>query len=170
VPDHSTEISEYSKFYKENVERLIAFLMLQGWTRLDAADCVQETLIAALPPTWSTIENPVAWCRKVAYRKACDLLKRDREEPVDDLERAGTPLIVPGTELNDLEQGDRFLYWLKQLSGHRQREVMVWTWDGATPAEIAAALDLNPATVRSVLRDARAALRRLREEGGHTDG
>lgn len=169
VPD-PTEIADYSKFYRENVERLVAFLMLQGWTRLDAADCVQETLIAALPPKWATIENPSAWCRRVAYRRACDLLKRRREEPVHELERAGAPLIIPGTELDELEMNDRLHYWLRQLPGRRQREIMVWTYDGATPAEIASVLGVKAATVRSCLRDARATLRRLREEAGISDG
>lgn len=169
MSDHATQVVEYSKFYRENVERLVGFLVLQGWTRLDAADCVQETLIAALPPTWATLENPLAWCRKVAYRKACDLLKRVREEPVADLERAGTPLIVVGAEPDAFEQNDRFAKWLEQLPGYRQRQVMVWTVEGATPKEIAEALDLNPATVRSALREARANLRRFREEEGHHD-
>jgi RNA polymerase sigma factor (sigma-70 family) len=169
VSDHAAHIAEYSKFYRENVERLVGFLILQGWTRLDAADCVQETLIAALPPTWATLENPLAWCRKVAYRKACDLLRRPREEPVADLERAGTPLIVPGTELDALLQDDQFACWLARLPGHRQRQVMVWTFEGASPTEIADALGLNPGTVRSTLRGARANLRRFREGEGTDD-
>jgi RNA polymerase sigma factor (sigma-70 family) len=58
------------------------------------------------------------------------------------------------------------LYWLAQLDGDRQREVLVWTYDGATPAEIAEELGMKPATVRSTLRNARVQLRRLRAEGG----
>ena len=38
--------------------------------------------------------------------------------------------------------------------------------DGATPSEIAAALKMAPATVRSTLRNARETLRRLRAEDG----
>lgn len=170
MSDYSTEKAEYSKFYQENVSGLVGFLVLQGWTRPDAADCVQEALIAALPPTWATIKNPAAFCRTVAYRKACDLLKQRREAPTSDsdLETAGTPLIVP--EFEDLEQRDEFDYWLDRLPGRRQRQVMVWTYQGATSEEIAAELGIESATVRSIRRDARAMLRRFREEGGHIDG
>jgi hypothetical protein len=34
----------------EIVPRLIAYLVCQGVSMIDAADCVQETLIDALPP------------------------------------------------------------------------------------------------------------------------
>jgi hypothetical protein len=59
VSDQSAEVVEFSKFYMENVPRLIAFLVCQGVSVIDAADCVQETLIAALPPVWATLEYGV---------------------------------------------------------------------------------------------------------------
>lgn len=40
-----------------------------------------------------------------------------------------------------------------------QRQVLVWTYDGATPAEIAAGLGMSPANVRSALRTAREKIR-----------
>jgi RNA polymerase sigma-70 factor (ECF subfamily) len=42
-----------------------------------------------------------------------------------------------------------------------QRKVLAWTYDGATPEEIATELQMHPATVRSTLRHARAALRSI---------
>lgn len=167
--DRSAEIAEFSKFYTEAIPRLVTFLLSLGWPPSDAADCAQEALVAALPPVWATLDNPLAWCRLVAYRKACDLYRQSREEPVLDPESSGSPLIAPGTDLNDLEQRHQFLYWLGQLTGNRQREVLIWTYEGATPAEIATALNLSPAAVRSTLRDARATLRRLREKKGDVD-
>lgn len=59
-----------------------------------------------------------------------------------------------------------FLRWLARLNGRNQREILVWTYDGATPAEVAVALGMNPATVRSTLCSARAALRQLRQKDG----
>jgi RNA polymerase sigma-70 factor (ECF subfamily) len=126
VSGQSTEVTEFSKFYVENVPRLVAFLVCEGVSVSDAADCVQETLIDALPPVWATLEYPYAWCRRVA----------------------------------------QFLRRLARLGSDRQRQILAWTYDGATPAEIAAELGMHPATVRSTLRNARAALRRLRAEGG----
>lgn len=164
--DRAAELAEYSKFYSENVPRLFAFLLAMGWSVHDSADCVQETMIAALPPRWATLVNPLAWCRLAAYRKACTLAKQRREEPVQDPEQSGSPLIAPDTNFDHLEQRLQFLYWLNRLDSEKQREVVVWTYEGATTEEIATALNLNPATVRSTLRNARAALRRLREESG----
>lgn len=165
----SAEITEYSKFYLENVPRLVAFLVCQGVSVNDAADCVQETLIDALPPVWATLEYPYAWCRRVAYRKACDLFQRRREAPFADPELAGSPLLTPGLDVENFEADHEFLRWLVRLGGRTQRQVLVWTYDGATPAEIATALGMCPATVRSTLRSARAALRKLRAEGGEQE-
>lgn len=67
------------------------------------------------------------------------------------------------------EADHEFLRWLALLDSGKQREVLAWTYDGATPVEIAAELGMNPATVRSTLRNARAALRRLRAAGGEQE-
>ena len=166
MSDQTAEVMEFSKFYMENVPRLVAFLVCAGVPVVDAADCVQETLIDALPPVWATLQYPYAWCRRVAYRKACDLAHRRREEPFADLAQVGSPLVAPNIDIENLESKHEFLGWLARLNGDKQREILAWTYDGATPAEIAAALDMDPATVRSTLRNARAVLRQLRAEGG----
>ena len=165
--DASDDMSAFSKFYIENAPRLTTFLVCQGVPFADAADCVHETLIDALPPVWATLTHPYAWCRTVAYRKACTLWKR-RELPMAEPDQAGSPLITPDQELETCEQNLAFLHWLGRLEGPQQRAVLVWTYDGATPREIAEILEMNPATVRSTLSAARAALRRIRqaEEGG----
>lgn len=165
----SAEITEFAKFYMENVPRLVAFLVYEGVSVSDAADCVQETLIDALPPVWATLECPYAWCRRVAHWKACDLVQRRQEALFADPELAGSPLLAPGFEVENFEANHEFLRWLARLGGDRQREVLVWTYDGAKPAEIAAELGMEPATVRTTLRNARAALRRLRAEDGEQE-
>jgi RNA polymerase sigma factor (sigma-70 family) len=168
VSDQSAEVEEFSKFYMENVPRLVAFLVYKGVSVIDAADCVQEAMIAALPPVWATLEYPYAWCRRVAHRKAYDLAKRRRETPFADLELAVSPLLAPGLDVETFEANHEALRWLGRLNG-KQREILAWTYDGATPAEIAVELGMDPATVRSTLRNARAALRRLRAEGGEQE-
>lgn len=162
----SAELTEFSKFYAENVPRLVAFLVCEGVSVSDAADCVQETLIDALPPVWATLEYPYAWCRRVAHWKACDLVQQRREAPFADPELGGSPLLAPGLDLENFEASHEFLHWLARLGSDRQRQILAWTYDGATPAEIAAELDMHPATVRSTLRNARTVLRQLRAEGG----
>lgn len=169
MSDQSAEVVEFSKFYMENVPRLIAFLVCQGVSVIDAADCVQETLIDALPPVWATLRYPYAWCRLVAHRKACELTQRRREALFADPELAGSPLVAAGIDVEYFESNHEFLRWLARLDSGKQREILAWTYDGATPAEIAAELGMNPATVRSTLRNARAALRRLRAAGGEQE-
>jgi RNA polymerase sigma factor (sigma-70 family) len=169
VSDQSADLVEFSKFYMENVPRLTAFLVCQGVSVIDAADCVQETLIDALPPVWATLEYPYAWCRCVAYRKSCDLAQRRREALFADPELAGSPLVAASIDLESFESNHEFLRWLARLGSSKQRKVLAWTYDGATPAEIAAELGMDPATVRSTLRNARAALRRLRAAGGEQE-
>jgi RNA polymerase sigma factor (sigma-70 family) len=169
VGGQSAELTELSKFYVENVPRLVAFLVCEGVSVSDAADCVQETLIDALPPVWATLEYPYAWCRRVAHWKACDLVQQRREAPFADPDLAGSPLIAPGLDTENFEAGHEFLRWLARLGSDRQRQILAWTYDGATPAEIAAELGMHPATVRSTLRNARAALRKLRVEGGEQE-
>jgi DNA-directed RNA polymerase specialized sigma24 family protein len=167
VDDQSPDLWEYSKFYIEYFPRLVTFLMYKGLSVADAADCVQETLIDALPPKWGTLTHPYAWCRRVAHRKAsCRLKEILREVPFPESGAGDVLLSCSCVELEQLEQNHEFLhYWLRQLVSSDQREVLAWTYDGAKPAEIARELDRNPVWVRSTLRDARAALRRLRDKG-----
>jgi RNA polymerase sigma factor (sigma-70 family) len=169
VSGQSAEVTEFSKFYVENVPRLVAFLVCEGVSVSDAADCVQETLIDALPPIWATLEYPYAWCRRVAHWKACDLIQQRREAPFADPELAVSPLLAPGLDMENFEARYEFLRWLIRLGSDRQRQVLAWTYDGARPAEIAAELGMHPATVRSTLRNARTALRKVRAEGGEQE-
>jgi RNA polymerase sigma-70 factor (ECF subfamily) len=159
------EVEDYSKFYRENVGRLVTFLVFQGVPLADAADCVQETLIDALPPVWATLEHPYAWCRLVAYRKSCKLRDR-RDVPTEDFERVGAALIAPEANLDAIDQNVEIVRLLSLLKGARQRQVLAWTYDGAKPLEIAAELDMSPATVRTTLRDVRSVLRALYAEEG----
>lgn len=163
MDDRAAEL-EFEKFYMEHVPRLMAFLIYQGLPLTDAADCAQDTMIDAWA-VWATLEYPYAWCRRVAHRNAICRHKRLPEVPVaDPAIGVGRVLINPGADLEEFERNHEFLHWLTRLEGPKQRMVMAWTYDGATPAEIAAALEMDPATVRSTIRNARAKLRTLREE------
>ena len=156
----------FAAFYRESAPRLVAFLRWQGAPFPDAADCVQEALTLAFHK-WSTIQQPHAWCRTVASRLYLRRLAAT-EEPVDDPETTGTPLLPPGTDFETLEQRHDVLRLLAQLPA-RQRQVMAWPYDGATPTELAEALRITPEAVRSSLKKARATLRQyLQNHGGET--
>jgi len=158
-------VAEFVAFYKKAAPRLVAFLRCQGASLPDAAECVQEALTQALPPRWATIKYPHAWCRRVASRLYARRVGR-LEDPVEDAEAAGSPLLAPGTDLEAFEQQHSVLRLLDRLPA-RQRQVMAWTYDGATPSEIATELQITPEAVRSNLKKARTALRNhLPEKGG----
>jgi RNA polymerase sigma factor (sigma-70 family) len=164
------EVTAFSEFYRESVPRLVIFLRVQGASLAEAADCVQETMIQALPPKWATLDTPYAWCRTVASRTYFKRVADRREDPMADVGMAGYPLIAPGADITVLEQHHEVLRLFDRLPP-RQRQVMAWTYDGVKPAEIAQELDMNPQTVRATLRDARKNLLKMRDstEGRRSD-
>lgn len=87
------------------------------------------------------------------------------ETPLENVETAGSPLLAPRTDIDALEQRHTVLRLLNRLPP-RQRQVMAWTYDGATPTEIAQALRITPEAVRASLKKARATLRQLLEDNG----
>ena len=154
----------FATFYRESVPRLVAFLRWQGAPLADAAECAQETLTLAFQ-SWSAIQNPHAWCRKVASRLYVRQLA-SMEEPIKDPETAGSPILPRGIDVEALEQRHDVLRLMERLPT-RQRQIMAWTYDGATPTEIAETLRISPEAVRGSLKKARAALRQhLHDNGG----
>jgi RNA polymerase sigma factor (sigma-70 family) len=160
--DHAP-IDAFTTFYKQSVPRLVAFLRWQGASVPDAADCVQEAMIQAYR-RWSTIDQRHAWCRQVASRLYARRLA-SLEEPIADTETAGSPLLTANTDLDSFEQRHHVLPALEQLP-LRQRQIMAWTYDGCTPTEIAKELKMTPEAVRSSLKKARMALKKLLNETG----
>lgn len=156
-PDPDEPDTGFACFYRRSVPRLVLFLRSQGVPMVDAADCVQETMIAAFRQ-WDEITHPYPWCRRVALRRWSRRTVRDAC-PTDDPERSGAPLISAGPDVARFEQHHEVLRWLDLLPA-RQRQVMAWTYDGAGPKEIARELGLDAATVRSNLRKARVNLLR----------
>lgn len=157
-------VAEFTTFYKTALPRLVAFLRWQGAPLPDAADCAQESLAACFQQ-WSTIKWHYAWCRTTASRGYARHLATIREHPVDDLNTIGWPLLTPATDIDALEHRHTVLALLDRLPD-RQRQVLAWTYDGATTAEIAEALKISPDAVRSNLHHARTTLRAHRDALG----
>ena len=65
--DRAAQDAAFAAFYRDFVPRLVAFLRWQGVPLSSAADLAQETMIQAYR-RWSSIENPGAWCLRVASR------------------------------------------------------------------------------------------------------
>lgn len=157
-------MAEFTTFYKATLPRLVAFLRWQGAPLPDAADCAQEALAACFQQ-WSTIQWPYPWCRTTASRGYARHLAAVREHPVDDLNTVGFPLLTPATDIDALEHRHTVLAVLERLP-LRQRQVLAWTYDGATTTEIAETLHISPDAVRANLYHARTTLRAYRDELG----
>lgn len=142
---------EFAAFYRSSMPRLVGFLVIQGAPLQDAADVAQETMAQAYR-RWAQVSHPQAWTRRVASRLWARRLAHVGEDPVSDIPES---VMLPGdTDVVAWEQRHHLLHVLDRLPS-RQRQVLAWTLDGYTPAEIAAELQLNPEAVRATLYKAR---------------
>lgn len=154
-------VAAFSAFYREFVPTLVAFLVWQGARLPDATDITQETMTKAYR-NWGRIKQPAAWARTVASREYARRIASIAEDPVGEVPDAN-PLLPAGVDVTAFEQRHEVLRLLALLPV-RQRQVMAWTYDGYTPAEIAEELKIDPQAVRSSLRKARRTL------AGHLEG
>lgn len=162
-PAERVDEAAFSAFYREFTPTLVAWLIWQGARLPVAADVAQETMIKAYQ-NWSTINQPAAWARRVASRALASHIARIEEDPVDDVGEHSA-LLPSLTNVAEWEQRHEVLQRLDLLP-FRQRQVMAWTLDGYTPAEIAVELRITAEAVRSSLKKARRTLAAyLRAEG-----
>jgi RNA polymerase sigma-70 factor (ECF subfamily) len=146
---------EFALFYRSDMAKLVGFLIVHGARPAVAADLAQDAMTDAYRQ-WDTIDVPRAWVRTVASRKWWRRAERDQTEFLQDELPEPSPLLS-AEESAEIENRHTFLALVRTLP-LSQRQVMAWTYDGYQPTEIAALLGKDPATVRSTLRDARAAL------------
>jgi len=146
----------FAHCYQQQLTPVIRFIMRNGASPHEAADIAQSTFVLAYE-AWDAIEHAPAWLRRVAYRQLLRV-RRAREDPcavLPDLPGGRCPMAA--VELGEQEaRVYEALSWLPA----RQREVMAWTFDGFSPAEIAQELSIEPAAVRQSLARARKNLKR----------
>jgi len=143
---------EFACFYREHIDRLVAYLLYQGAPAHLAAELAQEAMITA-HRRWDDITSAKAYVWQVAYRAFLRHELNDHEEPVAEVPEPTTVLPHP-EEAEAWLQKQQVIEVLHALPP-RQRQVLALTIDGWTPAEIAALLGINPPAVRSNLRKAR---------------
>jgi RNA polymerase sigma factor (sigma-70 family) len=152
---------DFEAFFDTEFPRVVAFCLALGLARPAAEDVAQEAFLTVLR-RWDTITNLPAYLRKVAFHLA---IRRPYELARNDLATSQAPA-RPDTP-SPLEERHVVLEALRQLPS-RQQAVFALFFDDQPIADIAEALDLPPATVRSHLRHAR---RRLgpwwRQRHGH---
>ncbi|SEB45599.1 RNA polymerase sigma-70 factor, ECF subfamily [Amycolatopsis tolypomycina] len=146
-------------FYREDLPRLISFLLKLGHAGGVAQDAAQQAMISALE-RWDGIQSPAAWVRKVATRLAVAATEREQER-IRRHVRAGHEQPQQAPDPYAELEARMELDWLLRLLSPRQREVMAWTFDGFSPSEIAEELKIPTDTVRSNLRHARTHLKSI---------
>ncbi|GAA1794556.1 sigma-70 family RNA polymerase sigma factor [Luedemannella flava] len=152
--------NSFPDFYREFTPKLVAFLLWQGASLVDAADVAQETMRRAFE-YWHSIDQPTAWARRVSSREYARRMG-SIEDLVDEV--PAESVLLPDVTAATVVEKSLLLNLLRRLPP-RQRQVMAWIYDGYTPAEVADELKMTPATVRSTLRAARQALVRFLREG-----
>jgi RNA polymerase sigma factor (sigma-70 family) len=154
-PEPADNDAAFSAFYRKFVPTLVAFLRWQGARLPDAADIAQNTMIKVYRH-WSKIDHPEAWARRVASRTLARHIASIKEDLVEHLSERGS-LLPASIDVETWEQRHEVLHVLDRLPS-RQRQVMAWSLQGYTPAEIAIELQINPDAVRASLMKARRVL------------
>ncbi|MEU8138193.1 RNA polymerase sigma factor [Streptodolium elevatio] len=160
-------VEEYCRFYRQEFTALCRFLYRRGADFDDVRDIAQEAM-QDLWLQWDAIYAPRSWIRVVASRKWC--ATRSTAWRVT----TSLPEIASGDHIDERacaafglsDEEAHVLHVLRTLPS-RQAQVLAWTLDGYTPAEIAARISSTAGAVRKALFDARSTLklRNLRSGG-----
>ncbi|RFU41210.1 sigma-70 family RNA polymerase sigma factor [Actinomadura logoneensis] len=147
----------FDDYYRSDLTGLVRFLLHLGASIEDAQEIAQEAMLAVLRK-WRDVEDPWAYTRataKTIFMRRLSKSKRDQEAA----KRAWIPEQLRAPFISFAAEVESVMQMLHTLP-LEQREVMAWTLDGYTPSQIAKATNQKPATVRSHLRHARAALKK----------
>lgn len=163
--DAGAAVADFSACYAREMSSLVWFVMSLGADAHRAADVAQSAFAEAFA-VWDRIQHPTAWLRRVAGRLYYRHLLPHETSVEEVPDRQGPLSAASVVELHD--EARRVLAALADLPP-KQRQVMAWTIDGFSPAEIARELDVDPATVRQSLAKARKNLKHLLgiAGGGH---
>ena len=146
---------DLASFYAAVYPRLVAVVALTTGSRSEAEEAVQDAVVALLP-RWNavhTYDDPEAWLRRVAMRKAISRWRRARTASAV-LVRLGPARDVPAPSAHDVDL-QRALARLPVP----QRQVLVLHYVvGLSVDEIARELGVASGTVKSRLSRGRAAL------------
>ncbi|MEV5412215.1 sigma-70 family RNA polymerase sigma factor [Thermopolyspora sp. NPDC052614] len=125
---------EFASFYRSTIRQLIAFLLNQGAALPLAVDIAQDAMIEAYR-RWMEIGHPRAYVHTVASRALVRKVADVREEPAEQTPEPTALLPCPDAAAG-WELRHDMLPLLRSLPP-RQRQVLAWTLNGFTPAEIA---------------------------------
>jgi RNA polymerase sigma-70 factor (ECF subfamily) len=153
APNRQRIVEEFSAFYRDRSVRLAGFLISIGVPRADAWDIMQETMQKVFR-LWDTIEYPWTWARVTASKEYATRLAKGAPVPVEDITDR-LPHTPCGSGLAETKYD--ILTAMQELP-MRQRQVLAWSFEEHTPAEIAEHLQMTSEAVRASLYKGRKAL------------
>lgn len=169
LPSEVGQSIDFAGFYMTEMPKLVAFTIRLGADLSEARDIAQQVFVNAYP-RWQTINHPQAYLRSSAsrefIRRRCGTI---RESPVAELPDAAA---MPDLSVAKVEFHDQEIHVFQAINSlpPRQRQVITWTLDGFTPAEISRILQIPAGTVRGSLFKARRELKiRLNFAQGGSD-
>ena len=152
----------FDDLYRSEYPKLVRIAIAICGRRDVAEELVQDAMLKVLTkwPKVRGYENPQAFCRRVVINESVGALRRrGRESRALQRMPATAELLLPP----DVEE-----VWsvVRSLPARQMHVVVLFYVDDLATATIASILEINDATVRSTLSQARAALK-TRLEGGH---
>lgn len=161
-----SEDRECAEFFGQQHLPLVNFLLGRGVSSSDAEDVAQMVFMQVFA-RWATLHNPRAYLYQAAKNEVAALVRRQRRD-------------LDGTRRWAGSQGEcsaaEDVYHLGEVSivrdsfialPPRQREVMARVYEDHQVGDIAKALGISPATVRSHRRHGRETLQFLFASDGH---
>lgn len=157
----------FADFYRDEVHRVVGFLMKLGASEQEAVESTQAAFVWAWVSRRSIRTNRRAWVRTVATREFYRSMPQ-REITTAAVPDLPTPL-SPETTV-EISERTKVVHDMLMSLPLSQRIAMAWTADGFSVTEIAKATSTTPAAVRKNLQRARAAMKlllaRRNDEGG----
>jgi RNA polymerase sigma-70 factor (ECF subfamily) len=149
---------DFPVFFAAERKPLARFVRSLGANPELAADIAQTAFERAFR-AWDTIDHPRAWLRRVAQRELAETARKAGRERLTDSppDRAGAVSAAMAVELQ--AQSRDVLAVLASLPV-KQRQVMAWSYDGFSAAEIARETGDSAEAVRQNLARARKTLRK----------
>jgi RNA polymerase sigma factor (sigma-70 family) len=142
-------------------QRLFAYArqMLSG-SRQDAEDALQDVFVRAYGSLRAS-DRPVAlraWLYRVAHNRCVDQLRRPIPPPADVFDVSRTPLCDPLVETERREDLKRLVQDVRRLPAQQRSVLLMRELEGLPYAELADAMDVSVAAVKSLLVRARMGL------------
>jgi RNA polymerase sigma-70 factor (ECF subfamily) len=160
----------FEELYVSTYRKVLAYALRRTSNREDAHEVVAETFLVAWRRLKAAIaaDNSLAWLYGVARGVLANQRRRQKRRERLDAKLEGSVFeVVPDTAQREMD-GRGLLAevtrLLKELPPRYQEILMLTSYEGLSPAEIAPIVQLPPAVVRTLLYRARLRLRRILDE------